>query len=232
MESGSQSIHFHMSLNASIEPRKRARAEPPGPDSDSRSSRQSAARTAARSPSQVPRAGEQPLRSSYLPRNRLPWLSHRTSTSPFVSWERPPSLGRLEQAFLIRYLRFPSIPNLLGCLFELELVVPRLVVENDSSRPDGLSRLVLQHQFHLEVITRLVDLEVALSRLDHPHVVFVRLLADSANIGRNYHVVGFVRRGDVHCYDDHLRMLRQSFINEFLCIGRRRRLRGSNSGSS
>src|ERR1700730_11069145 len=89
-----------------------------------------------------------------------------------------PLLGRFKKAVSVRNLWSPFVPNLLGYSRESAFVITLLVGEYSPHSPDGLPCVVLQWQRHLNVTSRLVDLQVSLARIDNPLIVCVRFPAN------------------------------------------------------
>jgi len=91
-----------------------------------------------------------------------------------------------------------------------EIVVPAADGTTDFS--------VLQNELNLEMISCSVNLKVWLPSTNDAEIVFVGLLANTPDIGRNDHVLLTFGRCYVECKNDHFRMFGESFIDQFLSV--------------
>src|SRR5262249_47728181 len=117
------------------------------------------------------------------------------------------SLSRLEKLGQGRNLSFDFLSNLLALGVQLLLVHAFLVGEYDGQSADNLAGFVALGHLHLEVIARGVDFQVRLAGIDHAHVVFIGLLADTADIGSDDDVLFFARRRHMEGNDQQVRVL-------------------------
>ena len=117
------------------------------------------------------------------------------------------------------------VPDADGRLLERLLVVAVLERKDKPKRTDIRSGDIAQHQLDLEAAATMSDFEVGLFRRYHPHVIFVRELADAADVRCDDRIVRNVGRRRVK--DDHEQsgVSRGDLVDQLLAVAFYRQLR-------